>query len=428
MHSRLDVPASWNVEAGGNGLVGSGQWVVWAGRRIIIVNLALLRLLTPVLSFTIATVLLAGCAPELPAPQHLELFHQIGTSNLPIDTAGLPLAKVPDGPYRVVTGDTLVISMPFLADDPNAGAASRAGAMSQRVDKDGCVNLPMVNKVQVSGKTLVEVEAAIVAAYYPSFVADAPLVLVQIGEYDFRYANIIGAVGMPGRYQLRSDERSLVSLLQKAGNISIAGAAVVKISKPGEQAPREILVPIKGLNQPIADVELTGGETVEVQKLDPQTFTILGLVRAPGTYPFGADLSLNSIRTNASSTYPLASGRTISLIEAIGVAGGPDPIADPRFATIYRQTEDNKVVSARFEINKMSQSNKSSFLADNSVGDGAFVQLKPGDIIYVEKDSRTRARAIFNRIIAVTVGANASADTQATYYKDYSANGGTRVR
>jgi protein involved in polysaccharide export with SLBB domain len=314
----------------------------------------------------------------------------------------------------------LLVTLPFLKDNPYVTLANPTGATPQRVDKDGCIFLPMVEKVQVAGKTMVEVEAAIVDAYFPRFVTTRPLVSVQIGEHDLRYANVVGAVTQPGRYQLQSDERSLVSLLQKAGNISLNGAAVIKITKPGEKDSHELFVPIRGLNQPIADVEIAGGETVEVQKIDPQTFTILGLVRAPGTYPFASDLSLNTLRTSSSSTYPMASGKTISLIEAIGIAGGPDPIADPRTATIYRQTADDKVVSARFRINKEHPEDKTYFLADNSIGDGSFVQLKPGDIVYVEKDARTRARAIFNRIINVTVGGSvmgtAGATATGTYY------------
>ncbi len=379
-------------------------------------------------SCLLLAVWLAGCAPKLPSTPEVELFRQAGPSILPLDTAGLPLAKVPVGAYKVVTGDTLTVSLPFLKDNPYITTANPTGTMPQRVDKDGNIFLPLVEKVQVGGKTLGEIEAAIVAAYYPRFTTTAPQVLVQIGEYDTRYVNIVGAVAAPGRYQLRSDERSLVPLLQKAGNISLTGAAVIRITKPDEKAPREMFVPVKGLNQPLADVELTGGETVEVQKLDTQTFTILGLVRSPGTYPFGADLSINSLRANYANTYPMASGNTINLVSAIGIAGGVDPIADPRFATIYRQTADGKVVSARFQINRETPENKHSYFADNTLGDGSFVQLKPGDIVYVEKDFRTRARTIFARIISVTVGGSATGETQVTYYKDYSGSGGERTR
>jgi protein involved in polysaccharide export with SLBB domain len=227
----------------------------------------------------------------------LDVFHQAGPSSLPVDTAGLPLAKVPGGAYKVVTGDMLVISLPFLKDNPYVTAANPMGVISQRVDKDGFIALPLVDKIQVRGKSLGEIEAAVVEACFPKFVTLSPVVTVEMREYDLRYANVVGAVAAPGRYQLRSDERSLVSLLQKAGNISVSGASVIKITRPDEKGPREMFVPVKGLNQPIADVELTGGETVEVQKLDPQTFTILGLVRAPGTYPFATDLTLNSFRT-----------------------------------------------------------------------------------------------------------------------------------
>jgi protein involved in polysaccharide export with SLBB domain len=136
----------------------------------------------------------------------------------------------------------------------------------------------------------------------------------------------------------------------------------------------------------------------------------MGLVRAPGTYPFAPDSRM-------------------SLVAAVGLAGGVDPIGDPRYATVYRQDAGGKLVSLRFPLNGGdSWLTKASLFADSSLGDGAFAALKPGDVIFVEKDARTRTRTILARVVGVQVGASANARTEATYYKDYSASGGTKVR
>ena len=109
-------------------------------------NLARLRCFACVLS-VFAAACLAGCDATMPTPAQLDQFHQAGPSMLPVDTAGLPIAKVPTGPYKVVPGDVLLISLPFLKDNPYMSTVNPSGAMSQRVDKDGCISLPLVDKI-----------------------------------------------------------------------------------------------------------------------------------------------------------------------------------------------------------------------------------------------------------------------------------------
>jgi hypothetical protein len=188
----------------------------------------------------------------------------------------------------------------------------------------------------------------------------------------------------------------------KAGNIQTSGAGVVRITRPGEKDANVIVLPVKGMNIPFVDVALSGGETVVVDKLNPRVFTILGLVMAPGTYPYPPDV-------------------TINLIEGLGMAKGVNPITDPRYVTIYREDAGGKALSARFQVNGKSWFVE--FLSDNTLGGGAFIPLKPGDVICVEEDARTRARTIFAQVFSLRIGTGAGAYTQATYYRDYSQSG-----
>lgn len=352
------------------------------------------------------SIVLAGCSPKLPTADELSAFHQAGQRPPSVEMDKLVKARTPSSSYRLVPGDLVQIRVPFLVSQ-SSEASESLGTLARRLDKEGKVVLPMVEEVALGGKTLTEAEEAIVAAYHPQFVVKKPAVVVRVEAFDLRYVDVTGGVASPGRYQLRSDELTLVSLLTRAGNILPQGASVVRINKPGGET-KSIVVPIKGLNIPFTDVALEGGETVEIERLNQMTFTVLGLVLRPGTYPYPGDMKIN-------------------LVQALGSAGGTDPIADPRFATIYRQTADGCVVSARFQLNgNQSAIAKHSIFTDPTLGSPAFAMLKPGDVIEVEKDTRTRTRSFLAQVLYLRAGATAVAATEATYYRDYSSPGDDR--
>lgn len=303
----------------------------------------------------------------------------------------------------MVPGDLLALQMPAVARAVNF----RAEVVSQphlcRVSKTGSIILPIIDEVQVAGKTLAEIEAALVKIYHPKYLLDRPTIVAQIAEYRTVYVSIVGGVFRAGIYQLRSDELTLVALLMKAGGILPEGYSIIRLHRPGKDGKQTTLaLPIKDANAPFVDVPLKGGETVEVTKLSPQVFTVVGLVNRPGTYPFPREPRFN-------------------LPQALASAGGVDPVGDPRYASIYRQDAKGKVVSARFRLN--ARRSDWWFFADSSLGDGAFVDLKPGDIVFVEKNVRTRTRTVLYQVVYVRIGATAGAHTEATYYKDYSASG-----
>jgi len=362
------------------------------------------------LSLAILLLGAVGCGTEKLVTQDLEKFQKAGPVRFEVDVAALVQAKTPTGPYRVVLGDLLSIRLPVLDPLSSSLAEGSSGVLLRRIGDDGNIWLPLRDKTPVSGKTLCEIEDQITKIYYPGMLNNSPGVVVQVAEYATRYVDLIGGVAIPGRYQLRSDEMSLVAALMKAGNVTPQGAGVIRIGRPGEKEYKEVMLPLKGATQPFADVPLSGGETIEVAALHGQLFTVLGLIKMPGTFN-------------------LPVGTTINLIQALGLAGGVDPISDPRHVVIYRQDDKDNLVSARFALN----GNKSwvwqnSLFDDSSLGEGAFVRIKAGDVIVLENTLRTRTRTFLAQTISLQAGANAMANTQATYYKDYNTSGGTRTR
>jgi len=67
-------------------------------------------------------------------------------------------------------------------------------------------------------------------------------------------------------------------------------------------------------------VAIKDGDTIEVERLDPVTFSVTGLVQKPGAFPY-------------------LPGRKVNLMQALAEAGGLNDKADPQFAKVYRQAE-----------------------------------------------------------------------------------------
>ena len=328
-----------------------------------------------------------GCAaPEVSTAEDLASFHAIGPVQPLVDREQLLKARIPVTPYRVVPDDLLDLEMPEVLraifevpvrwDD----RLRRFGTFACRVNQSGAISLPAVGQINVAGKTLSEIESAVAQAYYPKFVKDRPAVVARIEKYRTVKVSIVGAVEEPGIYELRSDEMSLVSVLMKAGGIIEDGAGVIRIRSPENAADgAELALPMKGLKIPFADVMLKGGETVEVERLDPQFFAVIGLVNKPGAFPY----------------FP---GTKLNVFQAVAFAGGFDDVADPHYLQVHRQDPGGRFVSVAVRI-----SEDGSTVAANAI------PIKPGDLITVDHTMRTRMNKVLAEILTVQLGAAAVA-------------------
>lgn len=249
-------------------------------------------------------------------------------------------------------------------------------ACACRVSDAGTIQVPVVGPVQVAGKTLPEVEAAIADAFHPEHTPSPPAVVVAVAEHRTATVSVVGAVEAPGQYELRSDEASLVPLLMKAGGIVSDGARVIRIRRrEGPEDEETLTLPVKDLNVPLADVPLRDGDAVEVGRRAPQFFTVVGLVNRPGTFD-----------------YP--PGARYTLQQALAFSAGIEPVAEPPYAKIYRRDGDGRIVTARFKLGGI------------ALSDAPNVPIKPGDVIALEHTFGTRTRLFFRNIFRVGVHAS----------------------
>lgn len=367
------------------------------------------------------SIYLVGCSEQvhLPSAEQLVEFENAGPVRPTVDMDRLVRARIGGGPYRVVAGDVLEVSIPavlqvFTAELP--ASPDQVTPRVCRVGDNGTIRLAIVGEIEVAGKSLAEIELAVIDAYYPKYSVIVPPVAARIMEYNTSKVSVIGAVQKPGVYSLPSDQMSLVSLLMQAEGIVDEGAAVIRITHNDQPDPsvsqeedlinthlkrlletldngrtveiadatnsagraREsepLVLPVKGLNIPFADVALRDGDTVEVERLEQPLFTVVGLVNRPGNFPYPPDVKYN-------------------LMQAVGFAGGLNQAAEPRYATVYRQKPDSTIVSAIFKV-----------IDGSKLTNASSILIKPGDIVAVEHTSRTRTKLFLDRVFRINFGA-----------------------
>jgi protein involved in polysaccharide export with SLBB domain len=358
-------------------------------------------------------------------------FETAGPSSPAVDMDRLVKAKIARGSYRVVPDEVLELTMPTILQIVTASEPAYSDRIAPiapyvcRVSETGTITLPVVGEIKAAGKTLAEIESAVINAYYPKYAVTRPSVFARVLEYKTAKVSITGAVQKPGIYSLRSDQMSLVSLVMEAGGIVDEGAALIRINHTDETMPAEtieaepdepteekiketmkemlgeiseqekikeraatipnqnkqiepIILPVKGLNIPFADVAVNEGDSVVVERLTMPMFTVIGLVEKPGNVPYPPDVEYN-------------------LMQAIAFAGGLDIAADPRYATIYRLKADGTILRAPFQI---IDSRKGSKLTES-----LSVPIKPGDIVAIEHTPRTRTNVFVDKMFRTSIGA-----------------------
>jgi len=391
--------------------VAGGCFVVWTSKSQATLYLFLATLLS---------LYLVGCSEQvhLPSSEQLAEFENAGPIRPTVDLDRLVRARIGGGPYRVVAGDVLEVSIPavlqvFTAELPDS--PDQVIPRVCRVGDNGTIRLAIVGEIEVAGKSLAEIESAVIDAYYPKYSVIVPPVAARILEYNTSKVSIIGAVQKPGVYSLPSDQMSLVALLMQAEGIVDEGAAIIRITHndyPDPSASQEedsisthlkqlletldngrtaeiadttnsagraresepLVLPVKGLNIPFADVALRDGDSVEVERLEQPLFTVIGLVNRPGNFPYPPDVQYN-------------------LMQAVGFAGGFNEAAEPRYATVYRLKPDSTIVSAIFKV-----------IDGSKLTNASNVLIKPGDIVAVEHTSRTRTKLFLDRVFRINMG------------------------
>jgi polysaccharide biosynthesis/export protein len=170
-----------------------------------------------------------------------------------------------------------------------------------RVDTDGAITMPYLNRVPVAGLTLAEAQVKIAQMLQAGYLRN-PQVRVEVDQFKSRRVFVSGEVRTPGYVTMAGTTMTLLEALALAGSATQNASNDIKVvhpSKPGEKPNEPITVNRKELELGRADITLQDGDIVNVPAA--QRFFISGFVKNTGYYV-------------------LDSGTTVS--QAIVLAGG----------------------------------------------------------------------------------------------------------
>jgi len=242
-----------------------------------------------------------------------------------------------------------------------------------RINTDGHVSLPFVGRVMASGLTVGQLEAEITASL-KKYIKN-PEVSVSVVEFRSQPVSIIGSVKTPGIQQLQG-RKTLIEMLSMAGGLADDAGHSVTITRRLEWGRIPLL---SATDDPtgqfsVASINL---DQIMSSKSPAENITIcprdiISVPRAEMVYVIGTVVR--------SGGYVLRERQTLSVLQALSLAGGIDHFAAPQKARILRPVAGT---TSRAEI----PINLQLVLAGKS-GD---VPLQAEDILFVPSSTPKRA-------------------------------------
>ena len=154
--------------------------------------------------------------------------------------------------YRIQPGDNLYIRAINIIDERNSGAlngetgraymSSDASIylQSYTVNKDGCIDYPLIGLVNVKNLTVEETKYKL-EKELAKYLKETAL-MVKLSNFDL---TVIGEVQRPGKYRVYQSEINILEALSLAGNLSnFAKTSNVKVIRQTDQGSQVFTVDI----------------------------------------------------------------------------------------------------------------------------------------------------------------------------------------
>lgn len=274
--------------------------------------------------------------------------------------------RVPPHFAQLKLAPGFLLSLKVLDDDDFTGAF--------RVDAAGDLTVPELGALHVAGQTASEARELIARRLVDEGLMRDPQVELNVVEYTPPQITITGEVAEPGVYPLLAPEK-LDQVLALAGGTTIMAGNQIVVTRP-ESNPEVIrYAKQSGLNsKALEDTIVQPGDSVQIKRAG--IAYVLGAVTRPGGYLMQEDGSL-------------------SVLQAISVAGGTSLVASTKSVYVMRKNEDGSVVIEELPYAKMER------------GKAGDVALRSMDVLYVPtskfKATITSAQGIFASLGAASI-------------------------
>jgi polysaccharide export outer membrane protein len=233
-------------------------------------------------------------------------------------------------------------------------------SVSFRVDKQGNLNLPLLNKpIAAAGLMPDELRDKIAATLKAQHLLVNPVVDVSVVEYRSREVTIAGAVKTPMTVQDLGDLRVLGALSQAGGLLPEAGPEIIVEQADGTSQRISVRELFDGLH-PKLNIPVLAGAQIRVPECE-RVF-VVGDVKRPGAFPF-VDV------------------KDTTVLQLLALSGGLDSFSRNK-AYIYR-AEPGSAEKTEIEVPLRR-------ILDRKTED---VKLAPNDILYVPTNGKMKASA-----------------------------------
>lgn len=306
----------------------------------------------------VVPLLLPACqADKRITLSELSELEQIAAEVPAVPVEAEQLALTDFQPYRVRQGDILAIQMIGLLEDRYAPTV-----LQLRVQKDGRINLPVVDPVKVEGLELGEVEQAIIDAHVPDYVKNLS-VYVQLVQPDPTTVLVLGAAARPGLVKLGHNERNLLYALAAADGFGSMASGRIRLRpiRPERDEVVYDLTDVNDIRRALLHAPLESGDVLVAEAADDNVVYVNGLVNMP-------------------RVIPVPPQKTVSVLRAIAASGGLVDFLEPKEATLWRKLPDGRQVQVQVD------------LAAIVSGDAPDFALKAGDILNIPHTPKTRFR------------------------------------
>jgi polysaccharide export outer membrane protein len=198
-----------------------------------------------------------------------------------------------------------------------------------RIDTSGYINLPLVGRLRAADLTLQQLEAEL-NERLKTYAKD-PRVVVSVSEFRSQPVSIMGYVHNAGVHQIEG-RKTLVEVLSKAGGPRPEAGPIAKITRRQEYGsiPLPNAVDDQTGRFSIAEVNLKAlidGMNPE-ENIPIKPHDVISVPKADVVYVIG--------EVKKTGGFVLSQKQTISVIEALAMAEGLNPLANRKRAEILR--------------------------------------------------------------------------------------------
>ena len=224
-----------------------------------------------------------------------------------------------------------------------------------RVSQDGTISFPFLGSVDVEGLTKGQLELKLNQLLIDGNFLENPQVIVFIQEYQSKRVAVIGAVNIPGTFELLG-RQTLRQIIAQAGGVTAEAGDQIEIIRTQEQGGSSILrISIRELySDADMDIPLQANDIVRVPNDELVNIYVGGNVGNPG---------MLEVRESQIPT----------LLQAIIQAGGFSERAAKGSVTLKRQNEDGSWNTQKIDVDDIIKGKRDD------------IQLQANDIIWVSQ-------------------------------------------